>query len=451
MEENYKMLDEIIEAQKEINKFENYTIQNDNGIINKYLKQLKKYLIFNYIINAEPLQLYYMYEKKLKNIAEMIYNPMFSKKQNILNVLEYIRIMTMYENVKQETDEDKEILKVNKHPIFLAFMGKGVCFAQAKFARDILLHLGIKAEDVRVSMYNSYLNKISEHQDVIAEIDNNEKAYIDPSSYNGTLDGIQFEIQKQNKKKIEKVGVQTEFFATQEEIKKSRDFIFPKLIKMIGIDKISKQLKLQYKSNLEKQCTIMAFVESRINLTYDLNTTIASANVNEYNIEVGKLMELFYYHNNIEYKLQCEGDKRNTIYETKIGNCETCFYPKLAYNSKEKAKILLNQTHYIRKGENNVTLLYSLNEDMNETYTHFINQGRLEVLYITINDICRANNLDINIFMKEPIENMKKYAANINVNPEIMKTITQYLEIKHKLIPNSKIEDQSLKGEDGNR
>lgn len=88
---------------------------------------------------------------------------------------------------------------------------------------------------------------------------------------------------------------------------------------------------------------------------------------------------------------------------------------------------------------------------MNETYTHFINQGRLEVLYITINDICRANNLDINIFMKEPIENMKKYAANINVNPEIMKTITQYLEIKHKLIPNSKIEDQSLKGEDGNR
>ena len=95
------ILDEIITAQQKIRQLQKETHDNYNGIILKYFTQLEKDPNFNYIINASPIQLLSIYEQKINSVVEMTYNPNFSTKQNVLNVLEYNRIMSMYENIKK--------------------------------------------------------------------------------------------------------------------------------------------------------------------------------------------------------------------------------------------------------------------------------------------------------------------------------------------------------------
>lgn len=334
-----RILDEIIKEQENIRKLQknihlNSKRYSPNMCI--YFEQLEKDPNFNYIINSSPMQLFYDYERNLKHIAEMIYNPQFSNKQNVLNVLEYMRIMTMYENVKQKKEADFQIIELSRYPIFLSVFGKGVCYSQARFTRDILLHMGINAVDFYTEIDNNYYKRGIPHQQTLLNLDNNYY-FIDATDYNGTLDGIQFELQQQNKNKLERSGIRTDFSATQEEIKKSREFVLTKLIKELGIDQISKQLRLEEKEELYKQCVIMAYVE---------------------------------------------------------------------------------------KKEGNV-LISSLNAKMYKTYLHFINQARVDVLQASIKEICRVNHMEIDTFMQSPIQNMKKYAPEINIDPIAMKTLVK--------------------------
>ena len=113
-------LDEIIKAQQDITKLQmNIHIKPEKYSPNMrmYFEELENDPKFYYIINNSPMQLFYDYEKKLKHIVRIIYNPNFSNKQNVLNVLEYMRIMTMYENVKQKNSNDKEIMDLSRYPI----------------------------------------------------------------------------------------------------------------------------------------------------------------------------------------------------------------------------------------------------------------------------------------------------------------------------------------------
>lgn len=206
----------------------------------------------------------------------------------------------------------------------------------------------------------------------------------------------------------------------------------PKLIKELGIDQISKQLKLEDKEELYKQCVIMAYVESKINLTKHIETNIATANMNGVNIEVGKLIELFLYQNNIEYNLKCgeNSARKNIIYRTKIGESTVCLCPAHLYNSDvNNAGILIRGTHYVEKKEGNV-LISSLNAKMYKTYLHLINQARIDVLQASINEICRVNQMDVDRFMQEPIANMKRYAPEINIDHIAMKTLVRATQDK---------------------
>lgn len=440
------ILDEIITAQQKIRELQKDTHEKYNGIILEYFILLEKNPNFNYIVNSSPMQLLAMYEQKINSIVEMTYNPNFSEKQNVLNVLEYNRIMSMYENLKKVSSEDKKLVELSKHPIFLALTGKGICWAQAKFVRDILIHMGINAGIFTTSEEREnrmdYLIYGHPHQNTTVQLYNNKNYCIDPTVYTGSSDAIQFDFQLDEvKKKLANAGLRTDFYATKEEVKKSRDFVFPNLIKKLGIDEISKQLNLENKDNLQKQCTIISFIESRLNLTGDLETKVSSANLNGFNIEVGKLMELFFYQNNIAYSIECEDDKRNSIYKTKMGSIDLCLCPKLMYDNK--AKILMNQTHYfIRNGKK--VLLYSLNVDMYKTYMQAMNQGRVDVLHLAVNNICKANNMDINTFLQAPMDNMKKYAPEINVDAFVMRTLVKSIQSELPENRNSKLTAQRI-------
>jgi len=445
-----RILDEIIEAQKDIRKLQmNIHIKPEKYSPNMhmYFEQLENDPKFYYIINNSPMQLFYDYEKKLEHIVEMIYNPNFSKKQNVLNVLEYMRIMAMYENVKQRSTKDKEIMDLSRYPLFLSVFGKGFCYSQAKFTRDILLHMGITAGDFFVDIYKNdsrWIKTGIPHQETSVEIDSNYFA-IDSTEYDGTLDGIQFKMQPQNKQKLKALNIRTDFSATQEEIKESRNFVLSKLVKDLGIDKISKQLNLEHKKDLQKQCTIMTFVESRLNLTKNLETHMISANLNGINIEVGKLIELLFYQNNIKYDIECrKNNRKNTIYNTRIGKSDICLCPALLYsNDINKPGILIRGSHFLKK-DDKMILIHSLNAEVYQTYTNFINQGRLEVLNLAINNICKANNMDINTFIQSPMENMKKYAPEINVDSVIMRTLIKSIQNKLPKNGNSKLTAKSI-------
>lgn len=430
------ILDEIIKAQHNIRKLISDVRLNPRKYSPNmciYFEQLEEEPNFKYIVNSSPMQLFYDYEKNIRHIVGTIYNPQFSKKQNVLNVLEYIRIMTMYENVKQKYSEDRRIMDLSRYPIFLSVFGKGFCYSQAKFTRDILLHMGINSGDFYIDIYNadnSHNKTGVPHQQTLLQLDN-DCFFIDPTDYDGSLDGIQFKVQPQNKEKLEKFGVRTDFSATQEEIKKSRDFVLPKLIKELEIDQISKRLKLEGKGSLQKQCTIMAFVESRLNLTRNLETHMISANLNGVNIEVGKLIELFLYQNNIKYELECrKSNRKNTMYKTEIGGNTVCLCPVLLYsNDINKPGIIIRGTHFVEKDENFI-LLNSLNAETYQTYIDLIKQGRVDVLQASIKEICRVNHMDIETFMQSPIENMKKYAPEVNIDPIAMKTLVKATQDK---------------------
>lgn len=425
---NDSILDEVIYAKDIISKTQKATHKEYGGNILKYIQQLEKNPNFNYIINSTPRQLANTYTDILKDIAKTVYNPNFSQKQNVINVLEYNRVMSMYENVKMKSEDDKHISSLTQYPIFLALLGKGVCAAQARFVRDILEQMNIDAGTYSLNT-DTFTLKVSElnHHVTIANIDNSSIYYLDPTNYNGTLDGFQFEVQQFNLDKLKKRGINVrgDFCATQEEIKKSRDFVFPRLIKKLGIDEISKQLKLEKKESLQKQCTILAFIESRLNLTGNLETDISSANLNGINIEVGKLMELFLYQNNIEYSIDCEVEKQNSVYITKMGEREVYLYPKHAFSSSYNAT--LKYPHYIIDHEKRITLP-SLNDKMQITYTHLINQGRADVLYQTVKNICKTNDIDRSTFIKSPMEYMKKYAPEVPVFPAIMEKLVEHIK-----------------------
>lgn len=440
------ILDEIIEAQQDIRKLQKDSHKKYDGNIVKYLKYLEKDPNFNYIINAEPMQLLNLYEKKIDSIAEITYNPNFSKKQNALNVLEYNRIMSMYENVIQKTQDDKKMFKLNKNPIFLAFLGKGLCFAQAKFVRDIFQRLNINSIDFTVDSYKhtldySIFNRI--HFATTVELDDNKIYGIDPTIYNGNLKSLAVYARPQSKQSLESMGIRTDFSATQEEIYISRNFVFPKLIKMLEIDKISKQLDLENQQDLQKQCTIITFIESRLNLTGDLKTKSCSANINGVNIEVGKLMELFFYQNNIEYSIKCDRDKRNSVYQTRLGQTELYLSPKSIFESTDKARIFMSKTHYFIKNGKKFLLL-SLSAKMYNTYMYYINQGRQNVLYLEIKNICDKINMDINTFIQAPMENMKKYSPKINVDAFVMRNLVKSIETELPKNRNSKLTAQRI-------
>lgn len=428
-----RVLDEIIKAKQDIRKLQQDIHDNSQKYSSnmcEYFQQLETEARFRYILDSTPIKLFHDYKKNIKHIVEMIYNPKFSKKQNVLNVLEYARVMVMYENVKRKYTADRQIMDLSRYPIFLSVYGKGFCYSQARFTRDILLEMGFRAADFYIDVYKSTNNQEEgiPHQQTLVELDN-DCYFIDSTDYYGSLDGVQFKVQPENQEKLKSVGVRTDFSATQEEIRKSRNYVLSKLVKELEIDKISRQLKLDEKGDLEKQCVIMAFVESRLNLTKNLETHMASANLNGVNIEVGKLIELFLFQNNIEYDIECKRENRkDTIYKTKIGQNEISVCPTLLFsNDINQPGILMKGTHFLER-ENKHILISSINEKMAKTYLNYINQGRVDVLKSVVNNICVINDMYLDDFIQAPMENMRKYAPEINVNANAMRTLVRNVQ-----------------------
>lgn len=308
-----------------------YEIYNNEDYKNLYDREDYEQILEEYIL-------------KIKEICSLVLNPQKSDRENILNILEYMRYMHSFENIPKKKIEILRPGVLSQTPFIQAFLGKGVCASQAKLLRDILPS-NLNPEVLTVNFFLDDDIIDDKHDVVIASIDG-EECYIDPTWYTGegkSLEGSKNKASYKNRifKSIE---------ASEEEIMEARKEIQNKLIKKLKIDKISQEIIDPEMTDLEKQCAIFMFIDSRIN-HFNNPVDFATAKLFAKNIEVGKLMELFFVANGIEHEMDFYGKKSNAIYNVEYDGKKASLLPKTMYDPSESG-IKLSTKLYFNLDEN---------------------------------------------------------------------------------------------------
>ena len=126
------------------------------------------------------------YKKRLKTIASLIRAISKNHQEEILNTLEYIRLMVTYDYVAATSDNnDDNILNIAENlegsGLNAALLGRGNCMSQSSLARDIFTELGLQARIIELGGKG-----IESHADVLIA----EKIIVDPTNYKGTVNSI---------------------------------------------------------------------------------------------------------------------------------------------------------------------------------------------------------------------------------------------------------------------
>lgn len=347
-------------------------VLNDEDLIKFYEIEDKEKIIEEYIL-------------KINEIRNITINPNNSDKQNILNVLEYMRHMHSFDNISRRSFPNCRDLSLS--PVFQAFLGKGVCVSQVGLLEDILSNdINIKSRKVS-KMEGGMLNDLVDHTVNVFYLDSKEY-YIDPTWYNGSVKSLEGSINKKYSGDKQYNSIE----ATDEEIIKARKEIQTKLINILKIDKISKGIISPEMTDIEKQCAIFTFIESILNHT-DYSVNFPTAKLFNKNIEVGKLMELFFVENKIDYDIETNlGDKYQTIYNLEVDGEKVSLYPKRMYNSQnKKGESLTSFLHF--KSENNMFKEFFYSSKKNDykafinLYGEPVNEGRKRVRKIDLSKL----------------------------------------------------------------
>jgi len=303
----------------------------------------------------------------VEQIKEQYTNPMNSDKKNILNILEYIRFMSTYENIKDQGIY-APTTSLSQSSISSVFLGKGVCASQARQMRDIL-PMDSKVKCVCFfDEEEGYENMILEQHDVVISMVEGKEKYIDPTWYNGTTKSL-----KGSNGKVEHGEQQYESIeATQEEINESKMEVALKIIKELGIDEISKKLQLEGMDDIKKQCAIFTYIEKGVDVK-DCGLTHLTTQINGRNIEVGKAIELFFISNSIQYSLvPSTSDKAESILNMRVNEKDVCLIPKHMYNFKTGR---LTQTLHGQIKDNRFVPIWNDSPELKDEYRMAIREG----------------------------------------------------------------------------
>jgi len=324
-------------------------------------------------LNEEDLLV--KYEEELARVTEVLGNSGFSCNQKILNFLEYIRLNGMYENIDINTfPMPKHVAAISKSGLNVALLGKGVCASQASFLRDLLITSGELSRTSQISFINN--EGISEDEHLIAYTTNseNETYFLDPTWYNGTVKSIEGSL---NSARIpeETRNQLTPLNVTQEEIEEARSNALEYLIERYQIRDLSEQLEIKEVSDLEKQIRILAFIEKNIAPASE-KLKCRSVVIGEREIEVGKLLELFYKANDIPYTLQCSGDKYLSDYITNIDGQECTISPRVAFDRSRNDNPLTRVLHFITSEQGDKQYLWQVSKEKEEKIKTMIIESR---------------------------------------------------------------------------
>lgn len=321
-----------------------------------------------------PNELIERYLDEISCVSEYLGDSSFSEKQKIINYMEYIRMNGMYENLSRSSVENKVLYAgLSQSGLNIAILGKGVCKSQAEFLSHLLIASDMQAYNEQVQFYDKQTGDyIDSHEVTTAELLEGKNYFLDPTYYNGSVDSLKGTFDKTNleEERREKLSI---LDVTEDEISEARECVQNYLIERYGIKEISRQLELDNCNDLEKQMRILTFIEKNLAPTeYELS--IRSAVIGSHEIEVGKLMELFYKANDIPYEIQYGEGKLDTIYKTIIDGTECSIYSIEAF-SKIKSSLSKN-LHWTKDEDGTVKRLWEFSEGKKEEIASMIRKGR---------------------------------------------------------------------------
>ena len=337
------------------------------------------------------------YAEKLAEIKTVFFSDGLSERDNIAQTLEYIRFMAAYDNVTKIGDR-RLGSSLSQSAISLVILGKGVCGAQGKFFAHLL---DAEAHCINVTIRNE--TGVHGHGVVITQLSDEKIICVDPTNYNGTTQSANAErenidsLSTNDRNHFGKTVTSAEEFEplnlTEEEIERARKSVSDKLIIELKINEISKQLITSEMTDIEKHFAIFNFVEKIINVE-DFPVDFATAILNGTCFEAGKLIELFFIANNIDYRIVCKGDKQNTQYYIKLNDEEVWIFPKAMYSMTISPTTGTRLTGYFHI-DNDTKHVYNRTPDTLKEAQDAFTLGRIKAEEINLNEIFRENEKKI--------------------------------------------------------
>ncbi len=284
-----------------------------------------------------------VYKKRVKTAASLIRAISKNHQEEIINTLEYMRIMTTYDYVASANDHsDKNIINIAENlegsGLNAAITGRGNCQSQASYCRDILNELGIEARVLELGHKN-----VDSHADVLIA----NKIVVDPTNYVGTIESIagghlyeKYNLEQYNP--LRSID-QKDFSSICKKMQVA-------LIEYLGISNISELLNLKSYDKTTRQFMIWVLIGKM--LTH-ANKPINSYTINlkGHEIEITRLVELFYIENGISYKRsghipgKFEGETYD-ILETILDSEKVKIVPRQNISAVENKKAAINPFAY---------------------------------------------------------------------------------------------------------
>lgn len=358
------------------------TLRGVSGLLGQYCPMdVEKYI--NYMdassaskafFSAEPKELVEKYFEEIESVSSYLGDESYSQKQKILNFMEYIRISGMYENLSSGSVQNQQVYpSISQSGLSIAILGKGVCTSQAEFLSHLLIASDMEAYHYQVQFHDKETGKyIDSHEVVTAEVLDTGNFFLDPTFYNGSLESLRgsFDMADFTEERRNTLSI---LDVTEQEIEEARETAQNYLIKRYGIKEISQQLGLESCGDLEKQMRILTFMEKNLAPT-NQELAIRSVVMGSHELEVGKLLELFYKANGIPYKMQFDEGKQNTIYTTMIDGVECSIFPRNAF-SKTKSD-LSTKLHFTKDDDGNLKYLWAFSNEKKAEMAAMIRKGR---------------------------------------------------------------------------
>lgn len=297
----------------------------------------------------------YMYDKlktELKEIVDILGNKHFSLEEKILNFLEYIRLNGMYESIGEKA------AVLSQDALNIAILGKGVCNSQSKFLELLLIASNEESKTLRI---RGVEENSSEHQANFVKFDKDKFYFLDPTAYNGKISSMHYELTDKDFYGGKPNGLY-DFYASEEKINEARETVYKYLVERYNIREISEQLHLENLADLEKQATIITYLES-ILVPSTEKVNFRSIILDGKEIEVGKALELFYYANNIEFKPIFGRPKSNCMFLLKIDDRDAVINPPTLFSKEKNEEPLSKRWIAIRQADEEFKTIDKLDKD----------------------------------------------------------------------------------------
>ncbi len=300
----------------------------------------------------------YMYAKLKKELQDIVYtlgDEHYSLEEKVLNFLEYIRINGMYESIGEKA------ASLSQEAINIALLGKGACNSQSRFLEMLLIASNEESNVLRIKGIAENQEVSLEHQVTVVKFDKDKYYFLDPTVYNGRLSSMHYKLSDENFYNG-KPNELCDFYVSEEKVNKSRKKVYEYLIERYHIKGISEQLHMEDLTDLEKQATIITYLESILVPAIE-KVNFRSIVLDGKEMEVSKALELFYYANDIKFIPIFGKPKYHCMFLIKIDDKEAVINPPTLFSKEENKESLSKKWIAIRQPDEEFKTIDKLNEN----------------------------------------------------------------------------------------